>query len=65
MGAGAVRTHKGVWYWASRKGAEGYQAAHPEWTRIVAYERGYALQAGPSGNYAGPGVPAKTWDVRL
>jgi len=48
-------TRKGVYYWTNEKGAKRW-ATDNDWPtdRIILYGRGYAVQCGQSGNYAGP-----------
>jgi len=60
------KTHKGVYYFLTPAEAvrwgwgHGWPTTEPE-GRIVEYQRGYAIQAGPSGNYAGPGETPRPW----
>jgi len=55
------RLHAGVWYWLTRDGARDFAAGGPLWPRVLKYGRGWAVQAGPSGNYAGPGIEPRPW----
>jgi hypothetical protein len=58
-----AKTHKGIYYFPTADAAREYAAANGWPDRIVEYTRGYAIQAGPSGNYAGPaGDPPKQWE---
>ncbi len=52
--------HKGIFYFATRPDALTYanQHQHPT-SRIIAYERGYAIQLRKSGPYVGPTVAAE------
>jgi len=62
-----MKTHSGVWYfgtfetaldWAERNGWPTH--------RIIEYARGFAVQSGPSGNYAGPDdVLPRLWQGRV
>lgn len=69
-----ARVYGGIWYWPTYQGARAFiletggctcQASPSKWSRIVEYQRGYAVQAGRSGNYAGPGVSPMTWPPTL
>ena len=53
--------HAGVWYWPTRDAARDFAATDPLWSRVLEYGRGWAVQAGHSGNYAGPGVEPRPW----
>lgn len=54
--------HKGVYYFKDRKSAEEHaRSTNVPNARIVEYERGHAVQAGPSGGYSGPGISPKEW----
>ncbi|NQT91424.1 MAG: hypothetical protein HQ559_01590 [Lentisphaerae bacterium] len=48
-------TRKGTYYWSEEKLAKEW-AEQNGWPtdRIIPYGYGYAVQCGPSGNYAGP-----------
>ena len=49
------RTHKGVFYFASRKDAQRHAETHGWPTdRIIEYGRGHAIQLRVSGPYVGP-----------
>ena len=63
--AGSPKTVKGVFYFKSEKEAKAW-AEDNGWPtdRIVQYDRGYAIQSGKSGNYAGPGVTPKKFGSR-
>jgi hypothetical protein len=53
---------KGVWYWKRYDDAKAWAQAN-NWPtdRIIAYQKGYGVQAGKSGNYAGPGEVPTPW----
>lgn len=52
----AMKTHKGTYYFTTRKEAKDWARANCWPTnRIIAYGLGYAVQSAESGNYAGPG----------
>lgn len=54
--------YKGTFYFPSHETAKSYAESHAWSTaRIIKYGRGWAIQAGPSGNYAGPGEVPKPW----
>ena len=55
------RLHRGEWYFPSSAAARAFAECDPLWSRIVQYELGWAVQAGPSGNYAGPGIEPRPW----
>ena len=61
-----IKTRKGIYCFSSRKQAAAWAKAN-DWPtdRIIdcelGYELGYAIQAGPSGNYAGPGIAPQLW----
>lgn len=54
--------YKGTYYFATEAIALEY-AKEAGWPtdRILKYGRGYAIQAGPSGNFAGPDTSPKPW----
>lgn len=57
-------THKEVWYCRTEQGARDLANGEPTSSdmRIVKYDLGYAVQAGPSGQYMGPGcLNPKPW----
>ena len=56
------RQYKGIYYFASQDDATIW-AKQNDWPtdRIIEYGRGFAVQAGPSGNYAGPFMSPLTW----
>jgi hypothetical protein len=56
--------HDGVWYWPTRDAALDFAAADPLWSRVLEYGRGWAVQAGHTGNFAGPGVEPKWRGMR-
>lgn len=61
-GKEAFKTYKGVHYFKDEAAAKKWAGEHGWPTdRIVGYERGFAIQAGASGNYAGPGEKPKAW----
>lgn len=55
-------THKGVYYFKTPNEAKEHaKSIGLENARIVEYERGHAVQAGPSGGYSGPAGKPKPW----
>lgn len=56
-------THKGTYYFANHAGAQLFAQKHGYPTdRIIQYERGWAIQGGVSGDYAGPhGLKIGDW----
>jgi len=59
-----TKTRKGIYYFSARKQAATWAEINGWPTdRIIGYELGYAIQAGPSGNYAGPGLTPQPWMV--
>lgn len=56
-------SYKGTYYFNESIDAERW-AKENNWPtdRIILYGRGYAIQAGASGNYAGPGEKPKKWE---
>tara|TARA_R110000765_G_scaffold166741_1_gene271662 strand:+ start:107 stop:298 length:192 start_codon:yes stop_codon:yes gene_type:complete len=59
-----MTTHKGIYYWNKPKAAREWAWVNG-WptTRVTYYKRGWAVQAGDSGNYAGPDTKPKPYDV--
>ena len=54
---------KGVYYFKDRNEAKRW-AEKNGWPtdRIISYDKGWAVQSGKSGNYAGPGEKSKGWE---
>lgn len=53
---------KGTYYWKDEKAAIAWAKANGWPTdRVNSFGRGYAVQAGKSGNYAGPGESPREW----
>ena len=57
-----MRAHKGIFYFGKYETAEEW-AIQNDWPTqyIREFERGYAVQSGDSGNYAGPFLSPVTW----
>ena len=56
-----ARVVKGVYYFKDRKVALAWAAANGWPPRVLGFDKGYVVQAGPSGSYAGPGQKPKEW----
>lgn len=56
-------TRNGIYYFSSHIEAENW-AIDNGWPidRIIGYHSGYAIQAGKSGNYAGPRETPRPWE---
>lgn len=57
-----MKTYRGIYYFKDRASAAAW-ATENGWPvdRIIEYGRGWAIQAGKSGNYAGPGESPRPW----
>ena len=57
-----MHTHKGVFYFATEEQATDW-AVNANWPTgyIRHFGRGFAVQSGDSGNYAGPFMAPRTW----
>lgn len=57
------KTRKGIYYFPDRETARTW-AEENGWpaNRIIEYEKGFAVQSGPSGNYAGPGETPREFE---
>ena len=58
-----IKVYKDIYYFNDRANAKQW-ATKNKWPidRIISYKRGWTIQSGKSGNYAGPGVKPKQWE---
>jgi hypothetical protein len=57
-----MHTHKGIFYFGTYEDAEQWAVNHDWPTGFIRdFERGFAVQSGDFGNYAGPFLSPVTW----